>query len=468
MSAPMLANWIKNQKLKAPTMKDAPTFYRNLEEALDVRRRDHGLYTIKTSIWKTDDGVDFSSNDTLSLGASGRLRAEFEQELKCHPNVPIGASGSRIMDGNSDYLEMVEKEIAQFHGAETGLMISSGFEANLAIFAAIPRSGDAIVYDDLVHASTHDGMQQCQAILKIPFRHNDVESFRDVLISICDSQPLIKQGKRCILVAVESLYSMDGDVCPLKELVEVAREIFPRGNAQFLIDEAHSTGVIGPNGAGLVCELGLEKEISIRLHTFGKALATSGAIILGNQTIKTALTNLARPFIYTTAPAFPMVAAVRSGYNLMKRHETKTAQENVQYLVKHFFKLITSNSTWAEATARGILDVPLSLAWEERDFVTHIVPIWTRTRHSYWLAFHLNFHKFCAFPVEYPTVAKGQSRLRLSFHASNTELQVEDLVSAICEWAEEMIKIEDGEANGNKIPRAARQVYEWMGDESVD
>lgn len=272
----MLSEWTKAQILKAPAMKSAPAFYRNLEEALDVRRRDHGLYTLKTNVWKHGDAIDFSSNDTLSLGASGALRAEFMQELERYPNIPPGAGSSRVMDGNYDYLEMVENEIAQFHGAEAGLILGSGFEANLAIFAAIPRPGDAIVYDELVHASTHDGMQQSQAMTRVPFRHNHLDSFRDAMISVCDSQPFIRQGKRCVIVAVESFYSMDGDICPLRELIEAAKEIFPDGNVQFLIDEAHSTGVIGPRGAGLVCELGLEREVAIRLHTFGKALSASG------------------------------------------------------------------------------------------------------------------------------------------------------------------------------------------------
>ncbi|KAL9121373.1 MAG: hypothetical protein Q9187_002067 [Circinaria calcarea] len=471
----MLAEWMKAQKLKAPAMKGAPAFYRNLEEALDVRRRDHRLYTIKTNIWRDGDAVDFSSNDTLSLGASGALRAEFMRELERHPDIPPGAGSSRVMDGNYKYLETVEDEIAQFHGAEAGLITGSGFEANLAIFAAIPRPGDAIVYDELIHASTHDGMQQTQAITRFSFRHNDVESFRDAMISVYDSQPLIRQGKRCVIVAVESFYSMDGDICPLTELIQAAKEIFPGGNAQFLVDEAHSTGVIGLKGAGLVCELGLEKEVAIRLHTFGKALSASGgnttkiiisidvnsaiAIILGNKTLKSALINLARPVIYTTAPAFSVVAAARAGYNLMKAGQTKTAQDKVQFLVKHFFKTISSNAIWKEATERGILSVPLSEDWEEQPSLTHIVPIWTRQRQSYWLVFHLQFSGFCAFPVDYPTVPKGQSRVRVAFHANNTEIQVEGLVIAICEWAQEMMEIEQGGGGGNKIPKAARQVY---------
>ena len=272
----MLAEWVKAQRPKAPAMRGAPTFNRNLEEALDVRRRDHCLFTTKTNIWDDKQAIDFSSNDILSLGATGRLRLEFEQELRSHPDLPLGAASSRAIDGNYGYLEMVEEEIAQFHGAETGLIVGSGFEANVAIFAAIPRAGGAIVYDELVHASTHDGMQQCQASCKVSFRLNNADSFRAALISVCDSQPLIRQGRRCVIVAVESFFSMDGDVCPLEDLLEVAKEIVPDGCAQFLVDEAHSTGIIGPKGSGLVCELGLEGEIAIRLHTFGKAVASAG------------------------------------------------------------------------------------------------------------------------------------------------------------------------------------------------
>ena len=260
-------------------MKNEPVFYRNLEEAIDVRRKDHALLNLRTNISKEGgDGVDFISNDVLALGTSGQLRAEFMRELERYPNLALGSGSTRMVDGNYEYIEMVEKEIANFHRAETGVIVGSGFNANVAILSAIPRPGDAIVYDDLVHASTHDGMTQSQAVQRVSFRHNDPDALQEVLLSVCDAHPLIKQGKRCILIAVESTYSFDGDTCPLKELIEVAKDVCPLGNAQFIVDEAHSTGVIGPNGSGLVCELGLEKEIAIRLHTFGKALASTGGM----------------------------------------------------------------------------------------------------------------------------------------------------------------------------------------------
>ncbi|KAL8970870.1 MAG: hypothetical protein Q9197_003579 [Variospora fuerteventurae] len=279
MAAPMLADWMRNQKLKGPAAKGATTFDRNLEEALDVRRRDHALYTLKKNLWREGTAIDFSSSDALSLGASGLLRKEFNKELECYPDLPPGPSSSRIMDGNYEYLEMVEEEIARFHDSDTALFVNSGYDANVAVFSAIPRPGDAILYDELVHASAHDGIQQSQTTCRLSFRHNDVEAFRDSLETVIHSQPLIRQGKRSVIVAVESVYSMDADFCPLQELIDAAREIMPTGNAQFYVDEAHATGVIGPHGRGLVCKLGVQKEVAIRLHTFGKALASSGGIL---------------------------------------------------------------------------------------------------------------------------------------------------------------------------------------------
>ena len=264
--------WMKGQKLKAPSMKNATVFDRNLEEALDARRAGQNLATIHTWQYATD----FSSNDFLSLSTNGLLRTEFLEELARNPNFQLGSTGSRLSDGNSSYIEDLEKEIAEFHGAESALMVNSGYDANCAIFCAIPRPGDVIVYDELIHASAHDGMKHSLTQKQLPFRHNDPECLRDVLTDLEDSNPLIRKGQRCVLIAVESVYSMDGDVCPLKELVEVAKEIFPKGNAQFLVDEAHSTGLMGEQGRGLVSSLGLEKIIAVRLHTYGKGMSATG------------------------------------------------------------------------------------------------------------------------------------------------------------------------------------------------
>ncbi|KAL8700019.1 MAG: hypothetical protein Q9224_001158 [Gallowayella concinna] len=485
MAASMLADWMKNQKLKGPAAKGATTFDRNLEEALDVRRRDHALYTLKKNLWRDGTAVDFSSSDALSLGASGLLRQEFNKELERYPDLPPGPSSSRIMDGNYQYLEMVEEEIAHFHDSETAVFVNSGYDANVAVLSAIPRPGDAILYDELVHASAHDGMQQSQTTCRVLFRHNDVEAFRDSLDSIIHSQPLIRQGKRSVIIVVEAVYSMDGDVCPLQDLIDAAKEIMPMGNAQFYVDEAHSTGVIGPQGRGLVCELGVQKEVAIRLHTFGKALASSGgilpivylsmgyetdetkAVILGTKIVRSALINFARTIIFTTAPGFPVVAAARSSYRLMATGQTIQAQENIRVLVRYFLDAMASNPAWQKAEKQGIVSVLVNYDWKQKPPVSHIVPIRTRPRYSYWLAFHLAFKDFSAYPVEYPIIPKGQSRVRLAFHANNTKEQIDDLVSAICSWAQEMAEIELGHGDASKVPKAAKQVYSSLYSDDV-
>lgn len=245
-----LSDWIKSQKAQAPLMKDAPTFPRNLEEALDVRRADHSIFTRTKVAWKLGHASDFCSNDILSLGKTGEVRRAFLEELARNPGFMMYSGGSRIGDGNYAYIEDVEAEIAAFHGAETGLIVGSGFEANMAIYGAIPRPGDAIVHDELVHASTHDGMMTSLAQCRAHFRHNDFDALREAMASVQDSQPQIADGSRSLLVVVESVYSMDGDVCPLQEMLEVANEVCPKGNAVFIVDEAHATGNLGPQGRG--------------------------------------------------------------------------------------------------------------------------------------------------------------------------------------------------------------------------
>ncbi|KAF3480040.1 uncharacterized protein GIQ15_07016 [Arthroderma uncinatum] len=273
----MLTKWLKDHKPRAAAMKDQPAFYRNLEQAMDISRADpsfHGFHVAKP---RWDDSVlDFTSSDFLSFSRSGRIREVFFEELGRHENFRLSASGSRVQYGNYDYLIQVEQEIADFHGAEAAYIAHSGFMANAGTVAAVPLPGDAIVYDDAVHASTHEGMKLSLASHQLSFRHNDADSLREVLSSLKGSHTAFASGSSSILIAVESVYSMDGDICPLNELVQVAKELFPLGNAQFIIDEAHSGGVIGPRGAGLVNMLGLEKEMAIRIHMCSKALGSTG------------------------------------------------------------------------------------------------------------------------------------------------------------------------------------------------
>jgi 8-amino-7-oxononanoate synthase len=238
-----------------------------LSHLLEKRRAQSKLRNLKPSL---PGAVDFSSNDFLSLATNRDFQDDYLALLN-QGMTPIGSTGSRLLDGNSEFAESLERKIAVFHGAEAGLLTNSGFDANVSIFAFLPQPGDVIIYDELIHASVHDGMRQCRAKEQIAFRHNDVEDLSRVIQQFATS----KSGQT-IFIAVETVYSMEGDRAPLAEIVDLTNTLLPHGNAHLIVDEAHATGIYGPNGSGRVCELGLEKRVSIRLHTFGKALASNG------------------------------------------------------------------------------------------------------------------------------------------------------------------------------------------------
>lgn len=237
------------------------------QQLLDRRRKNS---TLRNLTLPQLGQTDFSSNDFLSLSKNTQLKDAFVAEIKS-TQLPLGSGGSRLLDGNSAYAEALEHDIAKFHGAEAGLLWNSGFDANAGFFSCVPQPGDVIIFDELVHASVHDGMRLSRAAQTVPFIHNSVADLRKVL------EKVAQLPTECsVFIAVDSIYSMDGDVAPLQQIVETVAEILGEGRGYVVVDEAHSTGVLGFEGRGLVCELGLEKRIFARLHTFGKALAGNG------------------------------------------------------------------------------------------------------------------------------------------------------------------------------------------------
>jgi 8-amino-7-oxononanoate synthase len=241
---------------------------------LDRRKQQSKLRSLKAS---PAGSVDFSSNDFLSLSTSPILRELFLNEVK---NVPrLGSTGSRLLDGNSPYAESLEREIADFHYGPAGLLVNSGYDANVGIFSCLPQPGDIVVYDELIHASVHDGMKASRASSTVLFAHNSVPDLKKVLESV-----ILKSSAGLplnVFVAVESVYSMDGDLAPLGEIADLIEALFPSKNAHLIVDEAHATGLYGDKGRGRVCELGLEDRVFVRLHTFGKALACNGGKNIG-------------------------------------------------------------------------------------------------------------------------------------------------------------------------------------------
>jgi len=245
-------------------------------------------------------GRDFASNDYLGLAGSARMREAVTAAIA--RGVSVGSGGSRLLRGNHDEHEALEAEAAAFFGCEAALWFGSGFAANAALLATLPQRGDLIVHDELVHASAHDGMRMARAP-HVAARHNDADA---VETAIRDWRR--GGGTGTPWIAVESLYSMDGDRAPLDALATVA----DRHDAMLLIDEAHATGVFGSDGRGLAAALDGRANV-VTLRTCGKAMGSEGALVCGPTVVRDFLVNRARGFIFSTAPSPLMAAAARAG-----------------------------------------------------------------------------------------------------------------------------------------------------------
>jgi 8-amino-7-oxononanoate synthase len=250
-------------------------------------------------------GIDFSSNDYLGLANANELRDAVCAALD--RGVAIGAGGSRLLRGNDPEHEALEAEAAAFFGSESALFFANGFAANSTIFAALPSRHDLIVHDALIHASVHDGMRLSFAG-KASAAHNDAQSVDDAITGW-----RARGGKGRAWIAVESLYSMDGDCAPIAELAAIA----DRHEAFLVIDEAHAAGVFGPDGRGLGADLAGRENV-IRLVTCGKALGCEGALLLAPRVITDMLINTGRGFVFSTAPSPLMAAAVRAALTLIR------------------------------------------------------------------------------------------------------------------------------------------------------
>lgn len=257
-------------------------------KALLARREHQGR--LRRLTLRESSMVDFSSNGYLSLSTNPNIKTAYISHLQSSSDeFSLGSCGSRLLDGNIPPAENLESQIAQWHGAPAGLLFNSGFEANTGLLSCAPQPGDYVVYDELIHASVHDGMKLGRA-RAIPFAHNRVEDrpgeqeasgpkpLDAVLRALLRGQDghKVRSGQINVFVAVEGVYSMDGDAAPLEQIVECVEKHLARGNGHIIVDEAHSTGWMGERGRGLVCQLGLEERVWARVHTFGKAMGCAG------------------------------------------------------------------------------------------------------------------------------------------------------------------------------------------------
>lgn len=354
---------------------------------------------------KVNEGlIDFCSNDYLGFANSGELLSMIEHFPVPPQHTRLGSKGSRLLAGNTAFVEELEQYVARFHKAEAGLIFNSGYDANIGFFSSVPKKGDVIVYDELIHASVHDGMRMGKAET-FSFQHNNVEDLRAHLEIIRRT----KGNETAIFVAIESVYSMDGDLCLLKEMSEACKHYA----ALLIVDEAHATGVVGKNGKGLVNELSLEHKVFARLHTFGKALGTHGAIILGSEMLRSYLINFARSFIYSTALPYPALVSIRCAYEFLpKAEQQRTMLESLIALFKSETKKVNA----------------IEVIESNSPVQSVIIPGNEEVRR---VAASLQQAGFDVRPIVSPTVPKGKERLRICIHAFNTEEEVMRLVEKL-------------------------------------
>ncbi|WFD03549.1 8-amino-7-oxononanoate synthase [Malassezia obtusa] len=316
--------------------------------------------------------IDLSSNDYLSLARAEAPRARVAAAVRA--GAALGSTGSRLLDGDSRAHTALETRLAAYFGAPAALLFNSGFDANVSLLATLPQPGDVVVYDALVHASMHDGMRASRARACCAFAHNDPAALDAALAS---AAPLTGN----VFLALEAVYSMDGTVCRVRELAAVlARHVPDAARRCVLVDEAHAVGVYGARGTGLVAALGAADAVDVRLVTFGKALGCAGAAVLCRPLFREYLLNYARPLIYSTALAPLSVAAVDAMLDALEREP-------------------------------------------ERQHTLHA------------LAAHLQRAGFLVRGVTYPTVPRGEERVRICVHAHNTDAEMDALAAEIARWA---------------------------------
>lgn len=335
------------------------------------------------------DKIDFCSNDYLGIVYHNLLSSQINDHFR------TGSTGSRLLAGNYSLIDSTEKFIAAFHKAEAALIFNSGYDANLGILSAIPQKGDTIFYDQLSHASLRDGIRLSFA-QSFSFAHNNMN----------DLEKKLKSATGNIFIVTESVFSMDGDLCPLETLVAIKKKF----NAHLIIDEAHAIGVVGEHGEGLIQHKNLQDEIFCRVYTFGKACGCHGAVAVGSIKLRDYLINFARSFIYTTALPEQAVAAIKASYNIFP--SLNEERKKLNSLISYFQKAGTRFEKLESYSAIQVVIVP------GNDEVKNI-------------AQQLQQNNFDVRPILYPTVPEGKERLRIVLHAFNTLQEIEQLIKIL-------------------------------------
>ncbi|GAB3732144.1 aminotransferase class I/II-fold pyridoxal phosphate-dependent enzyme [Spirosoma lituiforme] len=380
-----------------------PSIKQTLSDRLATYQQAGLLRQLRTA----DDFVDFCSNDYLGFARSASLRQAI-QEADAHRDISrTGATGSRLLAGQSALADEVEQELAQFYQTEASLIFNSGYDANIGLLACLPKAGDTLLTDELIHASMIDGARLSYAT-RHRFAHNNLA---DLTLKL---QQATQRGGQ-LFVAVESVYSMDGDRAPLADIADLCDQY----GAALLVDEAHATGVYGSGenghgGEGLVVALGLQDRVLARIHTFGKALGVHGAAVVGPVLLRQYLINFARPFIYTTALPPHSLLAIRCAHEHVRQNPDASAQlhERLTYFRQRVDEVLPG-TTWTNSQS------PIQCL---------LVPGNEKARAVAAEAQRIGLDVRA---ILSPTVPVGQERLRLCIHAFNTTNEIDSLLASL-------------------------------------
>ncbi len=368
----------------------------NLLQKLEIRKQNNALRKLPSF----NNLVDFSSNDYIGFSKSESIFKQSHHYLIENEFIQNGATGSRLISGNHSLYQIAESFITQFHEAESALIFNSGYDANAGFFSAVPQRNDVILYDELSHASIRDGITMSNA-KSYKFNHNDFEDLERLILKFPETN---------IYIVTETVFSMDGDSPNLEELVQLSEKY----NCYLVVDEAHTLGVFGEKGEGLIQYLQLHNRIFARIMTFGKGLGCHGAVVLGSPELKEYLVNFARSFIYTTGLSPHSVATILIAYQhleIEKETIDKLRQNTVLFnQQKNLFGLkpmfVRSKSAIQSAIIPGNENVKR-------------------------IAQQLQDKGFDVKAILSPTVPEGQERLRFCIHSYNTEEEISQVLELL-------------------------------------
>lgn len=342
------------------------------------------------------DLLNFSSNNYLGLAESLALRKAMIRGIE---QWGVGAGASRLVNGSLQPFHELEGALAEFKGTEAALVFNSGYHANLGVLSSIVEEGDTIFSDALNHASMIDGMRLSKAT-RVIYRHNDLQDLRDKLKEQRKKQTSAGQ----FLIATETVFSMDGDLCPLFELLSLAEEF----GAWLYLDEAHATGVFGDTGAGCFEEFRnstFSRECLIQMGTLGKALGCFGAYVAGPRALIDYLINRSRPFIYTTGLPPAVAEAAREALRIVVQEPERRAA------------LWERVKQWNRAGERAESPIIPVLVGDSREALELSRTLFER---GIWVN-----------AIRPPTVPAGTARLRITLMATHTEADVRSLVEIL-------------------------------------